>query len=77
MTVADDFSHECVSNSVDWDISGQHVTRWLDQAAIATWRQDYNEVRPHSSVECVPPARFAELNRHRNQLTLQPRTSSL
>ncbi len=46
MTDADDFSHECASISVDWDISGQRVTRLLDQAAIATWRQDYNEVRP-------------------------------
>ena len=34
MTVADDFSHECVSISVDWGISGQYVTRLLDQAAV-------------------------------------------
>ncbi len=34
LTVADDFSHECVSICVDWGISGQYVTRLLDQAAV-------------------------------------------
>ena len=34
LTVADDFSHECVSISVDWGISGQYVTRLLDRAAV-------------------------------------------
>jgi putative transposase len=139
LTVADDFSHECVEIAVDWGISGQYVTRVLDRAAlfrgyplavrtdngpeftsrafmawaqshgirhiliepgrpmqngyiesfngkfrdeclneqwfetlhqarsaISTWRQDYNEVRPHSSVGRMPPARFAELHRQRN-----------
>jgi putative transposase len=138
LTVADDFSHECVEIAVDWGISGQYVTRVLDRAArfrgyplavrtdngpeftsrafmawaqshgirhiliepgqpmqngyiesfngkfrdeclneqwfetlhqarsaISTWRQDYNEVRPHSSVGRMPPARFAELHRQR------------
>jgi len=138
LTVADDFSHECVSISVDWGISGQYVTRLLDQAAvfrgyplavrtdngpeftsrafmgwtqshgirhiliqpgrpmqngyiesfngkfrdeclneqwfetlmqarsaISAWRQDYNEVRPHSSCGRMPPAKFAEQHRQR------------
>nr|WP_307690534.1 IS3 family transposase [Variovorax ginsengisoli] len=138
LTVADDFSHECVSIAVDWGISGQYVTRLLDQtavfrgypravrtdngpeftsrafmawasthgirhiliepgrpmqngyiesfngkfrdeclneqwfetlqqarSAIAVWRQDYNEVRPHSSCGRMPPAKFAELHRQR------------
>ncbi|WP_373423322.1 IS3 family transposase [Variovorax paradoxus] len=138
LTVADDFSHECVSISVDWGISGQYVTRLLDQAAvfrgyplavrtdngpeftsrafmgwaqahgirhiliepgrpmqngyiesfngkfrdeclneqwfetlqqarsaITLWRQDYNEVRPHSSCQRMPPSKFAELHRQR------------
>ena len=34
LTVADDFSHECVDISVDWGISGLYVTRLLDRAAI-------------------------------------------
>jgi putative transposase len=34
LTVADDFSHECVNIAVDFGISGQYVTRLLDQAAI-------------------------------------------
>ena len=138
LTVADDFSHECVDITADWGISGLYVTRLLDRAAIfrgyplavrtdngpeftsrafmawasshgvrhiliepgrpmqngyiesfngkfrdehlneqwfetlhqarsatAIWRQDYNEVRPHSSVGRIPPARFAELHRQR------------
>ena len=138
LTVADDFSHECVSIAVDWGISGQYVTRLLDQAAvfrgyplavrtdngpeftsrafmawasahgirhiliepgrpmqngyiesfngkfrdeclneqwfetlhharsiITLWRQDYNQVRPHSSCQRMPPARFAALHRQR------------
>jgi len=136
LTVADDFSHECVDLAVDYGISGLYVTRLLDQAArfrgypaavrtdngpeftsrafiawaqehgiqhiliepgrpmqngyiesfngkfrdeclnehwfqslhqarteIATWRRDYNEVRPHSSIGRIPPARFAEQHR--------------
>ena len=34
LTVADDLSHECVDIAVDFGISGQYVTRLLDQAAI-------------------------------------------
>jgi putative transposase len=34
LTVADDFSHECVDIAVDYGISGQYVTRLLDQAAL-------------------------------------------
>ena len=34
LTVADDFSHECIDIATDFGISGQYVTRLLDQAAI-------------------------------------------
>ena len=136
LTVADDYSHECVDIAVDYGISGQYVTRMLDRAAlfrgypatvrtdngpeftsrvfmawalshgirhiliepgrpmqngyiesfngkfrdeclnehwfetlpqarntISDWRQDYNEVRPHSSCRRMPPAKFAALIR--------------
>ncbi len=33
LTVADDFSHECVDLAVDYGISGMYVTRLLDRAA--------------------------------------------
>jgi putative transposase len=33
--------------------------------AVAVWRTDYNEVRPHSSLGRMPPARFAELHSQR------------
>jgi putative transposase len=44
--------------------------QWFDNLAqarsvISTWRQDYNEVRPHSSLGRIPPAKFAELHRQR------------
>jgi putative transposase len=35
------------------------------RTAVAIWRTDYNEVRPHSSLGRMPPARFAELHRQR------------
>lgn len=35
------------------------------RSAAATWRQDYNEVRPHSSLGRIPPARFTEQHRQR------------
>ena len=34
LTVADDFSHECVDLVVDYGISGEYVTRLLDRAAV-------------------------------------------
>ena len=33
LTVADDFSHECVQIGIDFGISGEYVTRLLDEAA--------------------------------------------
>lgn len=35
------------------------------KSVISTWRQDYNEVRPHSSLRRIPKAKFAELHRKR------------
>ena len=35
------------------------------RAAVAIWRQDYNEVRPHGSLGRIPPAKFAEQHRQR------------
>ncbi len=34
LTVADDFSHECIDIAVEFGISDQYVTRFLDQAAL-------------------------------------------
>ena len=34
LTVADDFSHECVDIAVDYGIGGEYVTRLLDRAAL-------------------------------------------
>ena len=45
----------------------EHWFQTLPQAraVVAAWRQDFNEVRPHSSLGRIPPARFAE--QHRQQ----------
>jgi putative transposase len=48
--------------------------------AAAAWRTDYNEVRPHSSLGRMPPARFAErwrcsstpINPQHHRLTFAP-----
>ena len=150
LTVADDFSHECVDITTDYGISGQYVTRLLDRAAlfrgypnvvrtdngpeftsrafmgwaqahgirhiliqpgrpmqngyiesfngkfrdeclnehwfetlpqakaaIAIWRQDYNEVRPHSSCRRMPPAKFAALHRQNSADATQPTTEGI
>jgi putative transposase len=44
--------------------------QWFETLAqarqeIARWRRDYNEVRPHSSLGRIPPARFAAMHRQR------------
>ena len=150
LTVADDFSHECVDIATDFGISGQYVTRLLDQAArfrgypkavrtdngpeftsrafmgwaqshgiqhlliqpgkpmqngyiesfngkfrdeclnenwfqtlsqarsaIAAWRKDYNEVRPHSSCRRMPPAKYAALHRQHAADAMQTQSESI
>ena len=150
LTVADDFSHECVDIATDYGIGGLYVTRLLDRAAlfrgypvavrtdngpeftsrafmawaqthgirhiliqpgrpmqngyiesfngkfrdeclndhwfqtlpqaraaIALWRQDYNEVRPHSSCRRMPPAKFAALHRQNSADATQPTTERI
>ncbi|OGA86857.1 MAG: transposase [Burkholderiales bacterium GWA2_64_37] len=42
------------------------------RTAVAVWRTDYNEVRPHSSLGRMTPARFAELHRQRAGDAAQP-----
>jgi putative transposase len=44
--------------------------QWFDnltqaRSVVSTWRQDYNEVRPHSSLRRIAPAKSAELHRQR------------
>jgi putative transposase len=52
------FRDECLNEQ--W-FESLHQARTTSNA----WRQDYNEVRPHSSIGRIPPARFAELHRQR------------
>jgi putative transposase len=150
LTVADDFSHECVDIAADFGISGQYVTRLLDQAArfrgypkavrtdngpeftsrafmgwaqahgiqhlliqpgrpmqngyiesfngkfrdeclnehwfqtlsqarsaIAAWRKDYNEIRPHSSCRRMPPAKYAAWHRQHAADAMQDQSDSI
>lgn len=52
----------------------EHWFETLVQARteIATWRRDYNEVRPHSSCNRMPPAKFAALHRKNKTGGMQP-----
>jgi len=54
----DKFRDECLNEQWFDNLS-------LARSVISTWRQDYNEVRPHSSLGRIPPAKFAELHRQR------------
>jgi putative transposase len=47
------------------------------RAAIAIWRQDYNEVRPHSSCQRMPPAKFAALHRQHADDAMQTTNNSI
>lgn len=49
------FRDECLN--VNWFLSIEDA-----RDKIEAWRQDYNEFRPHSSLENMTPSRFAELN---------------
>ena len=45
--------------------------------AIADWRQNYNEVRPHGTIGRMPPAEFAEFHRqHAGDETQRPSTTT-
>jgi len=46
------------------------------RSAITAWRQDYNEVRPHSSCNRMPPAKFAELHRQRDDDAARPSSNT-
>jgi hypothetical protein len=40
------------------------VIAWRELQDHSVWRQDYQLVRPHSSLVRIPPARFSEQHRH-------------
>ena len=47
------FRHECLS--IEWFRSRREAV-----VVIETWRQHYNQVRPHSSLQYLPPAEFKQ-----------------
>ena len=65
------FSCVSVAESFNGKFRDEHLNEcWFEtlhqaRMAVAVWRTDYNEVRPHSSLGRMPPARFAELHRQR------------
>jgi putative transposase len=62
LTVADDFSHECVTIAADFGIGGEYVTRLLDQAA--RFRGYPRAVRTDNGPEFVSRAFLGWLERH-------------
>jgi putative transposase len=62
LTVADDFSHECVDIAVDYGIGGQYVTRLLDRAA--TFRGYPSAVRTDNGPEFTSRAFMAWAQAH-------------
>jgi len=57
----------------------EHWFQTLHQArnALAVWRQDYNEVRPHSSCDRTPPAQFAAWHRRQAADATQPKEGGI
>ena len=71
LTVADDFTHECVDIAVDHGISGKYVTRVLDQAAC--FRGYPNAVRTDNGPEFTSRAFIAWTQQHGiRHLLIQP-----
>ena len=75
LTVVDQFTRECLLLLADSSLTGQKVALALSQVIAAhgapvsimvnmrdkleRWRQDYNQVRPHSALADHPPETFA------------------
>ena len=71
LTVADDFTHECVDIAVDHGISGKYVTRVPDQAAC--FRGYPNAVRTDNGPEFTSRAFIAWTQQHGiRHLLIQP-----
>jgi len=71
LTVADDFTHECVDIAVDHGIGGRYVTRILDQAAC--FRGYPTAVRTDNGPEFTSRAFIAWTQRHGiRHLLIQP-----
>jgi putative transposase len=47
------------------------------KAAIAAWRKDYNEVRPHSSCRRMPPTKYAAWHRQHAADAMQTHLDSI
>ena len=62
------FRDECLNEQWFQTLSQSRTT-------IAAWRQDYNEVRPHSSCQRMAPSKFAALHRQRAGDATQPLTT--
>lgn len=62
LTVADDFSHECVTIAVDFGIGGEYVCRLLDEAA--RFRGYPQAIRTDNGPEFVSRAFLGWLGRH-------------
>ena len=59
------FRDECLNEH--WFVSMDHA-----KAAISSWRRDYNEVRPHSSLGKLTPSAFAAQLREHGSLQTHP-----
>ena len=64
LTVVDNFTRECLAIHVEQSIRDECLnTNWflsLDDAKekIETWRMEYNQYRPHSSLDNLTPEEF-------------------
>jgi Integrase core domain len=52
-----------IATQVNQVWSTDFVTLGQARSTISLWRNDYNEIRPHSSTGRIPPAPFAQTQR--------------
>jgi putative transposase len=64
------FRDECLNEH--WFVTLEHA-----RAEIADWKRDYNEVRPHSSLQNRTPAEFAATLRAHGTIAIKPASDML
>jgi putative transposase len=62
------FRDECLNERWFWDLADA-------RQQIEAWRRDYNEVRPHSSLQQRTPKEFTEMLAHQGATSLHPTLS--
>ena len=72
----DSYRHPLQQDALNRELHGKIVEIAHARRRFGYRRRDFNEVRPHSSLGRIPPARFAEEHRQRAGDALHPTTTN-